>query len=87
LPAERAHRGRIAVALDAAAAWHVGAVARRQAVRVLRPEAARFHEWLEAQMAGRSVWFIYDGASLHSLVGVRVDGDGLLVVDVERVVG
>lgn len=91
VPAERVHhRGWIAVALDAAAAWHDGTPALwldGKPYVFVRAETMRFHDWLDAHAAGRAVWFTYDGASLHSLLSVHVDSQGLLVVDVERVVG
>jgi hypothetical protein len=84
------HRGTIAVALDAAAAWHDGAPELwldGKPYVFARADAAAHHAWLRAHAAGRAVWFTYDGASLHVLCGVEVDGDRLLVVDLERVVG
>lgn len=89
VPAERLHhRGRVAVALDVAAVWHDGAPdlwLEGKPYVFLRAEDVP--AWLEARRAGRDVWFTYDGASLHSLLDASVDVDGLLVIDVERVVG
>jgi len=88
VPAERIrHRGPVAAALDAAThdrepeLWLDG-----KPYVFLRIGDANPPAWLRESRSGRAVWFTYDGASLHALRGVDVDGDGRLVVDLERVV-
>ena len=84
------HRAAVAVELDAASAWHDGAPELwldGKPYVFLRATAVDHHAWLREHLSGRDVWFTYDGASLHSFLGVGVDDDGLLVVDIARVAG
>lgn len=89
VPAERIrHRGPVAIALDAAASdcapelWLAG-----KPYVFLRPGDANPPAWLEEHRSGRAVWFTYDGATLHALRDIDVDGDGRVVVDLERIAG